>query len=96
MSRFDRHAYADDEDLEEEEEEEEEGDAVPQHIADLANTSTPASLKGLRACKRCGIIKTLEQFMNEGCENCPFLEMVRDVYALLCSLCVQAIFLIKT
>eukprot|EP00591_Stephanopyxis_turris_P004321 CAMPEP_0195519594 /NCGR_PEP_ID=MMETSP0794_2-20130614/15112_1 /TAXON_ID=515487 /ORGANISM="Stephanopyxis turris, Strain CCMP 815" /LENGTH=131 /DNA_ID=CAMNT_0040648777 /DNA_START=110 /DNA_END=502 /DNA_ORIENTATION=+ len=60
--------YDDDEQSEEEED-------APQGVTDLANASAPAALKGLRACKRCGIIKTLEQFMNDGCENCPFLEM---------------------
>ena len=49
---------------------------VPQQVADLANAVTPTSMKGIRACKRCGILKTLDQFINEGCENCPFLEMV--------------------
>jgi transcription elongation factor SPT4 len=57
------------------EEEEEEG--VPQQVADLAQASVPQSMRGIRACKRCGILKTLDQFVNEGCENCPFLDMVR-------------------
>ena len=51
---------------------------VPQQVADLANAVTPTSMKGIRACKRCGILKTLDQFINEGCENCPFLEMVSE------------------
>ena len=66
-------------DVEEEdiEEEVEEGlDALPRPVAELAQASTPANLKALRACKRCGIIKTVEQFMNDGCENCPMLDMV--------------------
>lgn len=46
-------------------------------IAELAQASAPSSLRGIRACKRCGILKTLDQFLNEGCENCPFLDMVR-------------------
>ena len=56
----------------------EEGDEeqVPAQVADLAEASTPKSVRGMRACKRCGILKTLDQFMDEGCENCPFLEMV--------------------
>ena len=69
-------------DVEEEdmqEEAEEEGlDALPRPVAELAQASTPANLKALRACKRCGIIKTVEQFMNEGCENCPMLDMVSN------------------
>jgi transcription elongation factor SPT4 len=57
-----------------EDEEEEEG--VPQQVAELAEASVPLSIRGIRACKRCGLLKTLDQFINEGCENCPFLEMV--------------------
>ena len=51
---------------------------LPPQIADLAQASAPMSLKGMRACKRCGILKTLGQFISEGCENCPFLEMVSE------------------
>jgi Spt4/RpoE2 zinc finger len=50
---------------------------VPEQIAELAQASVPSSLRGIRACKRCGILKTVDQFINEGCENCPFLDMVR-------------------
>ena len=39
---------------------------LPQQVADLAEASVPNSLRGIRACKRCGILKTLDQFMNEG------------------------------
>jgi len=39
---------------------------VPQQVADLAEASVPNAIKGIRACKRCGILKTLEQFINEG------------------------------
>lgn len=53
---------------------EEEG--VPLILEELARATTPASLKGVRACKRCGILKTLDQFIQEGCDNCPFLDMV--------------------
>ena len=53
---------------------------LPPQIADLAQASAPTSIKGMRACKRCGILKTLDQFINEGCENCPFLEMVRYLF----------------
>lgn len=55
---------------------EEEEEEVPQQIQELAQSSAPSSLRGIRACKRCGILKTLDQFLNEGCENCPFLDMV--------------------
>jgi hypothetical protein len=56
--------------------EEEEEEVAPQ-VAELARASVPAALKGIRACKRCGILKTWDQFLQEGCENCPFLELVR-------------------
>jgi Transcription elongation factor SPT4 len=85
-------SYLDDDDIGDDEEEEEienrrggqmeeEDDddfeqRVPHKVAELARASTPASIRGIRACKRCGILKTLDQFLNEGCENCPFLEMV--------------------
>ena len=59
---------------------EEEEEELPQQVADLAQASVPSSLRGIRACKRCGILKTLEQFVNEGCENCPFLDMVRTCF----------------
>jgi hypothetical protein len=62
----------DERDMEEEEEEQ-----LPQQVAELADASVPNRLRGIRACKRCGILKTLDQFINEGCENCPFLDMVR-------------------
>lgn len=54
----------------------EEEDELPPQVAELAQASVPNSIKGIRACKRCGILKTIEQFINEGCENCQFLEMV--------------------
>lgn len=57
--------------------EEEEEETVPQQVADLAQASVPQAIRGIRACKRCGILKTLDQFINEGCENCPVLDMVR-------------------
>lgn len=59
---------------------EEEEQELPQQVADLAQSSTPRSIRGIRACKRCGILKTMDQFIDEGCENCPFLDMVRKRY----------------
>lgn len=56
----------------------EDGEEVPAQIAELANSAVPSGMRGIRACKRCGILKTLDQFLNEGCENCPFLDMVRS------------------
>ena len=40
--------------------------------------ATPNSMNGIRACKRCGLLKTFEQFYEYGCENCPFFEMPDD------------------
>ena len=62
---------------EEAEEVEGEGEEIPASVAELANAPVPNALRGIRACKRCGLLKTLDQFINEGCENCPFLDMVR-------------------
>lgn len=63
---------------------------VPHKVAELARASTPASIRGIRACKRCGLLKTLDQFLNEGCENCPFLEMGDDPER--CNSCTSAFF----
>ena len=74
---------------EEPEEGDEEGEELPQQVAELAQAPVPNALRGIRACKRCGLLKTLDQFINEGCENCPFLDMVRMVeacFALFCGL----------
>ncbi|CAL5061537.1 unnamed protein product [Urochloa decumbens] len=32
----------------------------------------------LRACLRCRLVKTYDQFRQNGCENCPFLEMDKE------------------
>lgn len=40
---------------------------------------TPDSLTNLRACKRCGLVKAVNQFYDNGCENCPFFDMVEDM-----------------
>ncbi|KQK15238.1 transcription elongation factor SPT4 homolog 1 [Brachypodium distachyon] len=32
----------------------------------------------LRACLRCRLVKTFDQFRENGCENCPFLEMDKE------------------
>mmetsp|Transcript_13467 Transcript_13467/g.12185 ORF Transcript_13467/g.12185 Transcript_13467/m.12185 type:complete len:118 (+) Transcript_13467:59-412(+) len=39
--------------------------------------TAPDDLKALRACMRCGLIKTVHQFADNGCENCPFLHLDR-------------------
>jgi transcription elongation factor SPT4 len=61
------------------EEDERYDDEVPQQVADLASASVPLNLKTVRACKRCGLLKTQGQFYDEGCENCPFLEMTDNM-----------------
>ncbi|CAL5204148.1 unnamed protein product [Lathyrus oleraceus] len=45
--------------------------------------SAPAQIPGnfgheLRACLRCRLVKTYDQFRESGCENCPFLQMEED------------------
>ena len=35
----------------------------------------PNSMKNHRACLRCGLVKCFDQFYQDGCENCPFLEL---------------------
>ncbi|KAL1337912.1 hypothetical protein AAHE18_10G172400 [Arachis hypogaea] len=32
----------------------------------------------LRACLRCRLVKTYDQFRESGCENCPFFKMEED------------------
>ncbi|KAG8390943.1 hypothetical protein BUALT_Bualt01G0136100 [Buddleja alternifolia] len=32
----------------------------------------------LRACLRCRLVKTFDQFQASGCENCPFFQMEDD------------------
>jgi Spt4/RpoE2 zinc finger len=61
-----------------------EEEELPQQVMELADAPVPTSLKGIRACKRCGLLKTVDQFINEGCENCSFLEMVSG-YIKFCS-----------
>lgn len=34
--------------------------------------------KGLRCCVPCQLVKTFEQFYEQGCENCPYLAMDGD------------------
>ena len=52
-----------------------EEDGGRSEAAQPMHAQTPDSLQGMRACKRCGLIKTFQQFYDVGCENCPFLEM---------------------
>jgi hypothetical protein len=65
-----------DDDRQQEMEEEDDEEQLKPEVAELAEASVPNQIRGIRACKRCGILKTLDQFINEGCENCPFLDLV--------------------
>jgi transcription elongation factor SPT4 len=69
----------DDREVGEEEEEDEEEEELPQQVQELANASVPNDVKHIRACKRCGLLKTREQFYDEGCENCPFLYIAENM-----------------
>lgn len=41
-------------------------------MADAEFAQRPDSVKKLRACKTCKLIKTYDQFKSTYCENCPF------------------------
>ena len=72
-------SYEDDRYNDDDREGEEEEEEVPQQIADLANASVPTNMKTIRACKRCGMLKSQGQFYEEGCENCPFLDLADNM-----------------
>merc|ERR1719264_154364 len=40
--------------------------------------SSPSAYGNLRACVRCKLIKTENQFEEDGCENCPTLGIAHD------------------
>lgn len=46
---------------------------------ELAHAVVPTDMRTIRACKRCGLLKTLGQFHEDGCENCPFLRTDENV-----------------
>ena len=52
----------------------------PTHILEMEALSTevPNDAKGLRPCLRCSLIKNYGQFLESGCENCEFLNMISD------------------
>jgi transcription elongation factor SPT4 len=62
-----------------EEDRDEEEEDVPAQVAELAQASVPNHIKSIRACKVCGLLKTQEQFYDDGCDNCPFLDMVDNM-----------------
>eukprot|EP00804_Cyclotella_cryptica_P016510 CCRYP_004717-RA/>CCRYP_004717-RA protein AED:0.38 eAED:0.38 QI:0/0.66/0.25/1/1/1/4/912/148 len=80
----------DDQRYDDDEEDEDEGERLPPKVEELAQASVPTTLKGVRACMRCGIIKTLDQFLEYGCENCPFLDMAGNHER--CNMCTTAFF----
>mmetsp|Transcript_35014 Transcript_35014/g.35653 ORF Transcript_35014/g.35653 Transcript_35014/m.35653 type:complete len:124 (+) Transcript_35014:172-543(+) len=43
--------------------------------SDFEYADIPDKFKDARACLRCSLIKTFQQFYDTGCENCPFLQM---------------------
>ncbi|KAL0212142.1 hypothetical protein RCL1_005768 [Eukaryota sp. TZLM3-RCL] len=47
-------------------------------IYQRASRVLPNSEKGLRSCLWCGLVKTEEQFVELGCDNCEFLNMEQD------------------
>lgn len=46
---------------------------------DQTSASIPLEMKRLRACLRCALVKTVDQFYEEGCENCPFLRLENNL-----------------
>ncbi|CAI5482397.1 unnamed protein product [Closterium sp. NIES-64] len=46
-------------------------------MANAAEVPTDVG-RHLRACLRCSLLKTYDQFYANGCENCPFFEMDGD------------------
>ena len=44
-----------------------------------SSASIPHEMKRLRACKRCALIKTVDQFYEDGCENCSFLRLENNL-----------------
>ncbi|XP_019873138.1 transcription elongation factor SPT4-like [Aethina tumida] len=41
----------------------------------MSYQNIPKDLRGLRACLGCSLIKSFDQFENDGCDNCDFLRM---------------------
>merc|ERR1712100_260508 len=40
--------------------------------------TVPESSRDLRACMFCALVKTRQQFLDTGCENCTFLDLASD------------------
>lgn len=39
---------------------------------------TEVTQSKLKACMSCSLIKTTQQFVNDGCDNCPFMSYIGD------------------
>ena len=42
----------------------------PSYENKAAKATIPDTMRGLRACLKCKLIKSIKQFQDEGCENC--------------------------
>jgi len=47
-------------------------------LSECAAPPIELSAKNTRACQSCGLVKTFEQFLESGCENCMNIPMVDD------------------
>lgn len=44
----------------------------------IEGAAAPSDMKSLRCCISCRLVKSFEQFYDEGCDNCPYLQMRED------------------
>ena len=49
--------------------------ATGQTEGEVPQAEAPKSLRDMVACRRCYLVKSFEQFLDDGCENCQFLKM---------------------
>ena len=47
-------------------------------MADYVCADVPNDLKSLRACLRCSLLKSFQQFYENGCENCDHFLYMKD------------------
>ena len=47
-------------------------------MADYVCADIPNDLKSLRACLRCSLLKSFQQFYENGCENCDHFLYMKD------------------
>lgn len=43
----------------------------------VMDADPPERMRNLRACLSCKLVKTYDQFVNDGCENCPDYQRVQ-------------------